>query len=140
MRDVKIMRFAAAAGRIATELRSMHFANFRPVATGWQPAMNVYARRGSVDLCFDLAGVGEEEIEITIEAQRVTVRGCRQIPRQAMATAGTVGQILLMEIESGAFMRVVDLPRPIDPSSSVARQDSGFLWLHLSLATIDDEA
>lgn len=135
------MRFAAAAGRVATELRSMHFANFRPVATGWQPAMNVYAQRGSVDLCFDLAGVREDEVEIVIECRRVTVRGSRPIPRrESSAPAGAASQILLMEIENGSFVRVVDLPRLIDPCSSVARQDSGFLWLHLSLATTDDES
>ena len=96
---------------------------------------------GSLRNSFDLAGVREDEVEIVIECRRVTVRGSRPIPRrESSVPAGAASQILLMEIENGSFVRVVDLPRPIDPRSSVARQDSGFLWLHLSLAATDDES
>ena len=132
--QVRIARVTAVTVEIGHALQSLHFSNFRPAATEWEPRLNAYYQGDSIDLCFDLAGIEQEQIEIVIEPNRVTIRGSRSVPRPPSDAQSDVRrQILLMEIESGAFTRTVDLPHRIDPEQSVARQESGFLWLNLKL-------
>lgn len=141
MSDAKSVRSAGAVRWGAPGICGLHFANFRPLAADWRPAINVYTHRGSIDVCFDLAGVRGEDSEVTIEVHRVTTRGGRPIPRQIGDSAtGGASQILHVEIENGPMTRAVELPRAIDPASTSARQESGLLWLHLKLAECDGES
>jgi HSP20 family molecular chaperone IbpA len=132
--NIRITRIIAATGEVANQLQSLHFANFRPVAKRWQPAVNAYCQPDGIDLCVDLAGVQKERIEIVAEPQRIILGGERYVPNPAPHNGAPLpgcNQLFFMEIENGTFERVINLPNPIAPEKTTARKDDGYLWIHL---------
>lgn len=115
-----------------------HVARFRfhrPVPT-WQPAINAYRCHKCIRICVDLAGVDRSAIELRVESNRLTVRGTREVAEPAEGKKRhAVVQILMMEIDYGAFERIVELPDEIDVRKAHADQENGLLWIHLPLKT-----
>ncbi len=80
-------------------------------------------------VCVDLAGVSRSQIEIVAEPTRLIVRGFRA-PPEPPSPEVTV-QIFSMEIDYGAFERVIDLPLRVKVEEITAEQRNGFLWISL---------
>lgn len=98
----------------------------------WQPAMNAYRCDGCIRVCFDLAGVDKETIDIRIEPGRMVVRGVRTAP-EPVSGEPTPRQILAMEIDHGPFLRELRLPAAVLNDEVTAEHRNGFLWIHLPL-------
>ncbi|HZT08417.1 MAG TPA: Hsp20/alpha crystallin family protein [Chloroflexota bacterium] len=88
----------------------------------WQPAMDVYETTDAVVAIIDLPGVPEDEIQLVVARDSITVRGERK-------DRGPLGERMYtcMEIPFGRFERTVGLPSHVDPESATARYKSGFL-------------
>src|SRR5438034_11314530 len=51
----------------------------------WEPAINAYHCEKCVRICVDLAGVEQSQIDLTVEPQRVLIRGSRELPEPTHA-------------------------------------------------------
>jgi HSP20 family protein len=110
----------------------------------WEPAVNVYQVGKLLHVCVDLAGIQRDKIDVRIEPGRLTVSGVRQAPEpgtrkhsQALGTSpGAVAspmKILSMEIDYGAFQRVVQVPRDVDLDAVHSEYRDGVLWITMPL-------
>ncbi|HEY2103528.1 MAG TPA: Hsp20/alpha crystallin family protein [Chthoniobacterales bacterium] len=95
----------------------------------WEPAINAYRCDESIQICVDLAGVKQSEIDLQIESQRLILRGTREVPEPDDCALQTIA----MEIDYGPFMRVLKLPEDTEVNEARAEQRNGFLWIHLPL-------
>ncbi len=94
--------------------------------------MNAYRCEGCIRICFDLAGVDREHIDLRIEPNRVLIKGIRKTPEPA-SSEGRPQQILAMEIDNGPFARELSLPAEVIPEQVTAEQRDGLLWVKLPL-------
>lgn len=97
-------------------------------ATTWQPPINAFRCEKGVRICVDLAGVEKSMIDLTVEPQRVVVRGSREAPEPS---GDQPVQMLALEIDYGPFEREVVLPIEVDVEKAHAEQKNGLLWIHL---------
>jgi len=98
----------------------------------WQPAINAYRCDKCIRVCVDLAGVEPSGIDLTVESERLILRGVRDVPEPTYAEGRAV-QLLAMEIDYGPFEREVRLPALVDIEKVRAEQRNGFLWISLAL-------
>ena len=92
--------------------------------------MNAFCCEERIVLCFELAGVEKESIDLVAEPRRLRVRGVRPPPEPPQCD-GPFAQILALEIDHGAFEREITLPTEIDPEGVRAEQRNGLLWVQL---------
>lgn len=106
---------------------------YRAPNSPWQPSMNAYRCENAIRVCFDLAGVDKERIDIQIEPGLLTVRGIRQSPEPASGEP-CPRQILSMEIDHGPFLRELRLPASVLRDEVTAEHRNGMLWINLPLS------
>ncbi len=108
------------------QMLSRSFVQFRREGE-WRPSTNVYESPRRYHICVDLAGVPRESIEVTCaDEHEIVISGSRSQPRPAESAEYSVHA---MEIEEGAFRRVVSLPERVDVNGIEARYDAGYLWI-----------
>jgi HSP20 family protein len=98
----------------------------------WQPPINAFRCESAVRICVDLAGIDKSLIDLTVEPQRVVVRGTREAP-EPTDKQGRAVQMLALEIDYGPFERAVELPVDVDPEGAHAEQENGLLWVYLPI-------
>lgn len=108
------------------ELHSKSFFRTRGAHT-WRPPLNLYETREAFVVCVDLAGMARERIDVTVDQDRLLIRGERDQP-QPMKPAGEVC-VHLMEIDCGPFQREVQLPANVDQQRITAAYRHGYLWI-----------
>jgi HSP20 family molecular chaperone IbpA len=96
-------------------------------SVAWQPAVNVYHDADRFYLCVELAGLPEDSIHVDVIGNQILIRGDRPVPPPP-ASEGQV-TLLRMEINSGSFERLVELPVQAEMASVSARLEAGFLWI-----------
>lgn len=136
MEDIRSVYLRHLEGRIrdiACELTRVRYTASQP-ATAWHPAINAYRCRDGVLICAELAGVNRGDIALTVEPNRVRLRGQRP-PPEPRDTEGPLLQVLAMEFDHGFFERDIVLPVEVDPERVQAEHLDGVLWIHLPLAT-----
>jgi HSP20 family protein len=94
----------------------------------WTPSVNLYETDESYQVCVDLAGVDKEKIDIEVHGQRLTIKGNSETGTESQHRRTRVH---LMEIDHGAFMRVVELPRDVVNQRITAEHRNGILWIEL---------
>ena len=104
-----------------------HFAGAKPPSVKfsprvWEPAIDVCETQDKVIVVVELAGVAEQDIEITVNRDRFLIHGERK--RSSYGERQTYYQ---MEIPSGPFEREVLLPAPVDPEGGEASYKDGLL-------------
>jgi HSP20 family protein len=125
-------RLQRELGKIALQLTSVQFARLGD-AERWRPAVNAYRCADRFIVCLDLAGVNKSTIKVLAEPRRLILRGTRPAPEPACDQPQPV-QVLEMEIDYGAFARVLELPADIDPTGVKAEYREGLLWVYLPIA------
>src|SRR6185436_4295205 len=90
--------------------------------TYWVPNTDVYVTEGNLVIKVELAGMRKEDLELTVEGNRLKISGQR--PDGCRAPKCT---FLVMEINYGAFESVIELPAGYDPSEAKAAYQNGFL-------------
>jgi HSP20 family protein len=93
----------------------------------WSPPTDVYETKKSYVVRVEIAGMHENDFEITVEDKFLTVRGSRpDVPERRAYQQ--------MEIRFGKFETAVGLPGPIDLEASHADYTEGFLTITLPKA------
>lgn len=95
---------------------------------GWVPQTDIAESEEAVEVTMELPGLGEEDIEIVQEGDRLIVRGEKRQERQE---GGRETGWLLSERRWGTFQRVMPLPSTIDRDRIEATFDKGVLTLTL---------
>jgi HSP20 family protein len=98
--------------------------------THWVPNTDVYVTDGAIIIKVELAGMQRENLELTIDGNRLRIRGqrpdgCR--PPQC--------KFLVMEINYGGFENVIELPEGYDLSRAKAAYQNGFLRVDVPAST-----
>jgi len=128
--SIKLRWLHGALHDVTYELTRSHFSQFAPHT--WEPAINAYRCRSAVRICVDLAGVERSQIDLTVEARRMLIRGARELPEPSHGEGRAV-QLLAMEIDYGPFEREVSLPVEVEVEidKAEAEQRNGLLWISL---------
>lgn len=98
--------------------------------TNVYPPVNLYENGEDFVLLAEVPGVRQEDLEVTIEANRVTLRGERKV--EYPAAEGT--SVHRRERESGFFRRTFGFPVPVDADKAEAVYRDGVLRLRLPKA------
>src|ERR1043166_5999941 len=90
--------------------------------TYWVPNTDVYVTEGSLVIKVELAGMRREDLELTIEGNRLKISGQRPDGCRAAKC-----KFLVMEINYGEFESIIELPAGYDLSEAKAAYQNGFL-------------
>jgi HSP20 family protein len=96
----------------------------------WAPRLEAFAKDGDLVLHADLPGVSLEDVDITLDANVLTISGERKV-----ATEEEGVSYYLNELPYGAFRRSVTVPEGVDAESIRARFENGVLEVVLPGAT-----
>lgn len=89
------------------------------------PPVNVYETHDAYVLTAEVPGLRIEDLNVTIESGRVTLRGERKIEFPESAS------LHRRERQSGFFRRAVDLPQPVESEKVEAHYRNGVLVVKL---------
>lgn len=92
----------------------------------WKPLCDVYECPEHFTVVMELAGVEEDQVEVTLHGRTLTIRGQRRPIRPP-----GVQNTYLLEINYGEFERTLELPVDVDPDNTHAVYRKGFLEIHL---------
>ena len=92
------------------------------IESHWVPNTDVYVAEESLVIKVELAGMRKEDLELTVERNRLTITGHRPDGCRAPKC-----KFLVMEINYGSFQSVIELPPGYDLSQAKAAYQNGFL-------------
>jgi HSP20 family protein len=93
----------------------------------WQPPTDVYETEDMIVVQIEIAGMRDSEFIISLEKRTLAIGGVRPY-------AVTNGAYHQMEIPSGEFVTMVELPAPVDYERVEAEYSDGFLRVVLPKA------
>lgn len=93
---------------------------------GWQPSADVFRTRDGWLLKFDLAGVGINDVSISLRGRRVTIAGHR---RDAVVEEGC--RQYSMEISYSSFERTIEMPCSLENARVGMEARDGFLLVRI---------
>ena len=99
----------------------------RTHATAWIPTADIFARGNDLVLRYELAGVREEDIEITLTGGVLTVSGERKSDLNEQQV-----HFYTRERSYGHFRRSMNLPEGVDGSKINASFDDGMLEINIT--------
>ncbi len=88
----------------------------------WVPNTDVYVADDSLIIKVELAGMRKEDLELTVEGNRLTITGHRPDGCRAPKC-----KFLVMEISYGSFQSIIELPPGYDLGQARASYQNGFL-------------
>jgi HSP20 family protein len=100
----------------------------------WVPNTDVYTTDAGLVIKVELAGMRSENLEITVEGQRLRISGSRPDGCRAPNCS-----FLVMEINHGPFESVLELPSGYDLSQAKAAYVNGFLRIDVPLSQSKDK-
>jgi len=95
----------------------------------WIPNTDVYVTEGNLVIKVELAGMRKEDLELTVEGNRLMISGQRPD-----GTRGAKCKFLVMEINFGSFECVIEIPAGYDASQAMAGYQNGFLQIDVPRA------
>ena len=98
--------------------------------THWVPNTDVYACDDGLVIKVELAGMRREDLELTIEENRLRISGHRPDGCRAPKC-----KFLVMEINYGFFESVIELPEGYDLSQAKAAYQNGFLRIDVPVVS-----
>ena len=88
----------------------------------WVPNADVYVTDGGLVIKVELAGMKKEDLELTIEGNRLKISGQRPDGCRSAKC-----RFMIMEIDYGAFESVIELPPGYHLAQAKAAYQNGFL-------------
>jgi len=88
----------------------------------WVPNTDVYVTQEGLVIKVELAGMRREDLELTVEGNRLRISGHRPDGCRAPQC-----KFLVMEINYGSFETVLELPEGYDLNNARAAYQNGFL-------------
>jgi HSP20 family protein len=101
------------------------FSSVQPAPTAGFPAVNAYANEGGIALTAQLPGVDQNDLDISVFRDTLTLRGRRQ-PEATERDA-----YHRRERGYGEFVRTISLPFQVDPDRVEATVQNGVLRISL---------
>ena len=95
----------------------------------WAPNTDVYLTNEGMVIRVELAGMRREDLELTIEGNRLRISGQRPDGCRAPKC-----KFLVMEINYGSFESIIELPAGYDLSEAKAAYQNGFLRIDVPVA------
>gem|GEM_PF-154746 len=95
-------------------------------APAWGPNTDVYVADEHLVVNLELAGMSREDLEVTLDQDRIRIRGQRPDPTRRGRC-----RFLMMEIDYGRFERIVEIPAGFDLSRARAQYQNGFLRIEV---------
>lgn len=114
--------------RLQSEVNRL-FQSAHPAVRESFPPMNVYASQDGIAITAELPGVAEDDLEIGVHRDTVTLSGERKDPEDLQASEER--QFHRRERGRGRFSRTLSLPFHVEPDKVEAHFENGVL--HLSL-------
>ena len=112
---------------------SLHFSksaqSAKATETSWVPNTDVYACETGIVIKVELSGMRREDLELTIEGNRLRISGQRPDGCRSPKC-----RFLVMEINYGNFESVIELPAGYDLSEAKAAYQNGFLRIDVPVA------
>jgi HSP20 family protein len=106
----KILAELEEMERAGRRMRNMSLARMMPYASGsWQPPVDIYEAENALYLYVDLAGVDKDAMSVIADERQIRIKGVRHLPSQE-----SIACVHQLEIELGAFDRVITLPATVD--------------------------
>jgi HSP20 family protein len=96
----------------------------------WVPNTDVYVIDGSIIIKVELAGMQRENLELTIEGNRLHITGSRPDGCRPPKC-----KFLVMEINYGSFESVIELPEGYDLTQAKAAYQNGFLRIDVPVGS-----
>lgn len=93
----------------------------------WRPLADIQESADMMTVKIELAGMKEEDIEVTLYADALVVSGERRDERKHEASI----YYHEAQIRYGPFRVEVFIPSPVDREAVTARYENGFLWVDL---------
>jgi HSP20 family protein len=94
--------------------------------TTWAPAVDIYETENELVLKADLPDVNEQDLDIQIENNMLTIRGERKFDHEVKED-----NYLRIERTYGAFSRSFSLPNTVNPEAIKAEYKNGVLRVEL---------
>ena len=91
----------------------------------WNPPTDEYETEDAYIIRVEIAGVREDDFEVTIENDTLLISGKRQ------DVTGPPRAFHQMEIRFGKFTTAVHLPGPVNADDAQAEYENGLLTVHL---------
>lgn len=96
----------------------------------WIPNADVYVAEGNLVIKVELAGMRREDLELTVEGNRLMISGQRPDDSR-----GSKCKFLVMEINYGSFECIIEIDPGYDLSAAKAAYQNGFLRVDVPPAT-----
>jgi len=93
----------------------------------WRPLADIHESADGMTVKIELAGMKEEEIEVTLYADALVVSGERHDEQKDEAGL----YYHEAQVRYGPFRVEVFIPSPVDRDAVTARYENGFLWVDL---------
>ena len=98
----------------------------------WVPNTDVYVADGNLVIKVELAGMKQEDLELTSSGNRLMISGLRPDGCRAPKC-----KFLVMEINYGSFESVIELPPGYDLGLAQATYQNGFLRIDVPQSVTD---
>lgn len=121
-------KFVSNMDQAMDQLLGKSLFRFRP-SQHWKPAINFYESPDAYRLCVDLAGVNPREVDLHAEGGQLRISGFRPAPN--IPDLSSAQKIHVMEIDNGAFQRVIKIPSDVQIDRIAAKYRNGLLWISL---------
>jgi HSP20 family protein len=137
IRTLRLRLIEGQLGEVAYQLTKVHFARFHESGAQWRPQVNVFQCASCLRVCVELAGVGEENIEVGIGPDRLQISGHRNAPEplhqqeSAFSTTRKPVRVIAMEIDYGPFERELKIPDGYDYRRVKTEWENGLLWIYI---------
>jgi HSP20 family protein len=130
--EEKIINELSSNWRVPEEPRFVIRTTFRQWVrrtSVWQPPTDVSVTEDAIIVRMEIAGMKDSEFTISLENRLLEIRGVRP-------PVDHTGAYLQMEVQSGEFISLVELPAAVDQDLVEATYDDGFLMLVLPKAKV----
>ena len=122
-----IREVAALQNRVNSLLQDIAGSDSETVtAASFVPAVDVYEDSGKLVLKLELPGIREEDVDIRVENQTLSVRGERKLDAEEKQE-----NFHRIERHYGSFFRSFSLPNTVDTDAVAATYEAGVLRLEL---------
>jgi len=113
---------------------SLYYDQLKPVGerrdkaghNNWVPNTDVYVTEGKLVVKVEIAGIRQQNLELTIDGNRLRISGQR--PDGCRAPKCT---FLVMEINYGPFECVIEIPKGYELNQATAAYQNGFLRVEI---------
>jgi len=96
------------------------------ISSTWTPSVDIYEKENTLILCAELPGIKEDDIEIRIEDNTLTLKGERNFEKETKEE-----NYHRVERAYGTFQRSFSLPLYIDQDKIKAEHEDGILKISM---------